>query len=118
MEIPKEMQEKIDANSREISLLIEEIQMLAAEQNHLLSISEEINKWLEDKNNFRKLSNHWSDKCESYVNQAETLGAEMKEKADELNELSGGFFDLWRDENADGEALSEIVQIMNHNTAH
>lgn len=117
MEIPEEMQRKIDANSREISLLIEEIQMLASEQNHLLTISEEINKWLEDKNDFSR-SPYWSDKCESYVDQAEALGVEMRKKAGELNELSGGFLDLWRDQDTEGEVLSEIVQIIDSGTAH
>lgn len=118
MEIPEEMQKKIDANSREISLLIEEIQMLAMEQSHLLTISEEINKWLQGENNSGNLPQVWNDKCENYVDKAEELGAEMRFKANELNELSGGFLDLWRDPDTEEEPLGEIVQIINSNTAH
>jgi hypothetical protein len=96
MQIPEEMQKQVDANLPKINLILEEIRMLMAVAKHLKAITQEINKWVFDKNDFGTWSNNWISKSENYAAQYQAIKLEAMEKIDELNQLSGGVVTFYR----------------------
>ena len=125
MKIPEEMQERINANREKIWLVIEEIQMLAAESDQLAAIARQMNKWvdrvcLKDEDNFNKSSIHWNRRFEGYFIQSAAVTNEIRAKADELNDLTGGLLHLYREQGAetDDEVLSSTILYLNEDNFH
>jgi hypothetical protein len=69
MQIPEEMQEQVDANLPKIQLILDEIRMLMNVAKHLEAITQEINEWIFDENNFGRRSNDWVSKSQSFAYQ-------------------------------------------------
>ena len=118
MQIPEEMQEQLDNNLPQIRLILEEIRMLMAMAKHLKVISQEINKWVFDKNDFGTWSNYWISKSESFADQYQAIRLESMEKIVELNELSGGVVDFYRSqkERTDDDILNAALLFLDKDT--
>jgi hypothetical protein len=120
MQIPEEMQEQVDANLSKIQLILDEIRMLMAVAKHLHAITQEIDEWVFDKNNFGRWSNYWISKSQSFADQYQAIRLESMEKVSELNQLSGGVVDLYRSqgERTDDDILGATLLFLDKDNIH
>ncbi len=124
MKIPEEMRERINANGKRIWLLAQEIEMLGIETDKLFAIAQELTEQIEfvcqeDKETFGKWAIHWYRRHESYLKQHEMVMLEIRTKADELNDLTGGLWDLRREHGeTDEDVLSGAILYLNEDGIH
>ena len=124
MELPEEMQKRINANGGKIWLLLQEIEMLGIEAGKLFAIARELIERIdsvcqEDKKKFGKWSIYWDRRCESYLNQYKMVIPELRTKADQLNDLTGGLLDWQRERDAgtDDEVLNAAILYLKNDNA-
>jgi hypothetical protein len=118
MQIPEEMQEQVDANLTKINLILEEIRILMTVAKHLDTITQEINEWVFEKNDFGTWSDYWISKSENFADQYQAIRLESMEKINELNQLSGGVVDFYRSqsERTDDDILKAALLFLDKDT--
>jgi hypothetical protein len=75
---------------------------------------------LEDKEKFGKWSIHWDRRCKSYLKQHEMVLLDVRTKSDELNDLTGGLLDFYREQVAetDDDILNAAILYLNKDGIH
>jgi hypothetical protein len=122
MEIPEEMRERINANGQRIWQLMREVEMLRIETGKLFAIAQALAELIDsvymvDKEKFGRGLIYLNRRCESHLQQHEMAMLEIRTKADQLNDLTGGLLDLYKEQVAetDDEVLSAAILHLNEN---
>ena len=124
MKIPEEMRERINANGKRIWLLAQEIEMLGIETDKLFAIAQALAELIDsvymvDKEKFGKWLIYLNRRCESHIQQHEMVMLEIRTKADELNDLTGGLWSLRREHGeTDEDVLSGAILNLNEDGIH